>query len=82
MPEALLSDRGINCLSYLMKDIHNFLGIKKHNTVAYHPQCNGLTERFNQILKTMLRRQAATYDVQWDKYLCTWIVLGIQKYTS
>ena len=69
VPEALLSDRGTNLLSYLMKDICSLLGIEKLNTTAYHPQCNGMTERFNHTLKTMLRKQAATYGLQWDKYL-------------
>lgn len=69
VPETLLSDRGTNLLSYLMKDICSLLGIEKLNTTAYHPQCNGLTERFNRTLKTMLRKQAATYGLQWDKYL-------------
>ena len=47
VPEALLCDRGTNLLSFLMKDICSLLGIEKLNTTAYHPQCNGLTERFN-----------------------------------
>ena len=69
VPEALLSDKGTNLLSYLMKDVCSLLGIEKLNTTAYHPQCNGLTERFNRTLKTMLRKQAATHGLQWDKYL-------------
>ena len=41
VPEALLSDRGTNLLSHLMKEM---LGIKKLNTTAYHPQCDGMVE--------------------------------------
>ena len=69
VPEALLSDRGTNLLSNLMKDICNLLGIRKLNTTAYHPQCDGMVERFNWTLKTMLRKQAATFGSQWDRYL-------------
>ena len=69
VPEALLSDRGTNLLSHLMKDICSMLGIEKLNTTAYHPQCDGLTERFNRTLKTMLRKHAAQYGAQWDTYL-------------
>ena len=48
VPEALLSDRGTNLLSHLMKDVCRLLGIDKLNTTTtHHPQCNGLTERFN-----------------------------------
>ena len=51
VPEAILSDRGTNLLSHLMKDICGLLGIERLNTTAYHPQCNGLIERFNCTLK-------------------------------
>ena len=39
VPEALLSDRGTNLLSYLMQDICKLLGMKELNTTAHHPQC-------------------------------------------
>ena len=66
VPEALLSDRGTNFLSHLMKDMCNLLGIEKLNTTAYHPQCDGLTERFNRTLKTMLRKHAVRYGPHTD----------------
>ena len=69
VPEALLSDRGTNLLSHLMKDMCHLLGIEKYNTTAYHPQCNGLTKRFNHTLKTMLRKHASKFGSQWDRYL-------------
>ena len=69
VPEALLSDRGTNLLSHLMLDVCKKLGIHKLNTTAYHPQCDGMVERFNRTLKTALRKHAATYGCQWDKYL-------------
>ena len=69
VPEAILSDRGTNLLSFVMKDICKLLGIKKLNTTASHPQCNGAVERFNRTLKSMLRKQAAKMGGQWDQYL-------------
>ena len=69
VPEAILSDRGANLLSFLMKDVCKLLGIKKLNTTASHPQCNGAVERFNRTLKSMLRKQAAKMGAQWDQYL-------------
>ena len=36
VPEALLSDRGTNLMSYLMQDAHKLLGIQKLNTTACH----------------------------------------------
>ena len=49
--------------------ICQLLGVKKLNTASYHPQCNGLVERFNRTLKTMLQKHAADFGVQWDRYL-------------
>ena len=69
VPEALLSDCGANLLSHLMKEVCEMMGIKKLNTTSYHPQCDGMVERFNRTLKTMLRKHAAKFGVQWDKYL-------------
>lgn len=69
VPEALLSDRGTNLLSHLMYDVCALLGITKLNTTAHHPQCDGMVERFNRALKSMLRKHAATFGSQWDRYL-------------
>ena len=45
------------------------MGVKKLNTTAYHPQCDGMVEHFNHTLKTMLRKHAACFGNQWDQYL-------------
>ena len=67
VPEAVLSDRGTNLMSTLML---KKMGIQKLNTTAYHPECDGMVECFNRTFKTALRKHAATYGSQWDKYLC------------
>ena len=69
VPEALLSDRGTNMLANVAKDICQLLGITKLNTTAYHPQCDGMVERFNRTLKSMLRKHAVKFNKQWDRYL-------------
>ena len=69
VPEALLSDRGTNLLSHLMQNVSKMLGIRKLNTTSHHPQCNGMIERFNRTLKTMLRKHVSKFGVQWDNYL-------------
>ena len=69
VPEALLSDRGANLLSHLMRDVCQILRIKIINTTSYHPQCNGMVERFNRTLKAMLRKHAGRFGMQWDLFL-------------
>ena len=47
MPEALLSDQSTNMLSHVVQDQWKLMEIKKLNTTAYHPQCDGMVEHFN-----------------------------------
>ena len=59
-PEHLLSDRGANFLSSLIQDVCKYLNIKKVNTSGYHPQTDGLVERFNSTLINMLSKCSGT----------------------
>ena len=52
-----------------MTDVCKKLGIQKLNTTAYHPQCDGMVERFNRTLKTALCKHAAQHGTQWNIYL-------------
>ena len=57
VPAELLSDRGTAFLSKIMIDVYKLLGIKKANTTAYHPQTDGLVERFHRTLTDMLAKR-------------------------
>ena len=69
VPCQLLSDRGAAFLSRLMIEVCNLLGVKKINTIAYHPQMNGLTERFNRTLTDMLAKKVDKSGRDWDTHL-------------
>ena len=69
VPDAPLSDRGANLLAHVIQDVCQLLGVKKLNTTSYHPQCDGMVERLNRTLKTMLRKQVARFGGQWDQFL-------------
>ena len=45
------------------------MGTTKLNPTAYHPQCDSMVECLNRTLKGMLRKHAAKFGVQWDRYL-------------
>ena len=49
-PRVLLSDRGTNFLSTLVAEVCKIFQIHKVNTSSYHPQTDGLVERFNSTL--------------------------------
>ena len=66
VPRELLSDRGAAFLSRLLKEVCVLMGIKKANTTAYHPQTDGLVERFNQTLTDMLAKTVERDGKNWD----------------
>ena len=46
----LHSDQGHNFKSDMLHQMLQAFGIKKSHTTAYHPQCDGMVERFNRSL--------------------------------
>ena len=48
-PSVITSDRGSQFVSELWQHFSTLLGIKLHPTTAYHPQANGLVERFHRL---------------------------------
>ena len=56
VPEELLSDRGANFLSDLILEMCSLLGIRKVNTSRYHPQTDGLVEKFNSMITNMIAK--------------------------
>ena len=68
VPSQLLSDRGPCFLSRLLLEVCSVMGTKKVNTSAYHPQSDGLVERFNRTLTDMLAKTVKP-GVEWDARL-------------
>ena len=68
-PRVLLSDRGSNFLSGLMKEIYKRLSIDKRQTTAYHPAGNGLVERFNSTLLNIISMYVNSLQKNWDELL-------------
>lgn len=69
IPEEILTDQGTNFMSCLMSQLHKELGITAIRTTPYHPETDGLVERFNQTLKRMLRKFVSDTGKDWDKWL-------------
>ncbi|XP_076449507.1 uncharacterized protein LOC143285940 [Babylonia areolata] len=69
IPSEVLTDRGTQFTSNTMQEVYRLLAVRGLTTTPYHAQCNGLVERFNGTLKTMLRRLAQEEPRIWDRWL-------------
>ncbi|XP_076059737.1 uncharacterized protein LOC143036366 [Oratosquilla oratoria] len=69
MPKEILSDRGTQFTSGMMDEFLRLLSIRGIRTTPYHPQCNGLCERFNGTLKKMLRRMMSEQPKEWPRFI-------------
>ena len=50
----LLSKWGANFMSSIIDKLYKILGMKKLQTMPYHPQTNGLVERLHQTIMRMI----------------------------
>ena len=68
-PERLHSDQGRQFESSLLHEVCRSLGIHKTRTTAYHPQGDGLVERFNRTLLNMLATTVEDHPATWETLL-------------
>lgn len=73
-PADITSDRGPQFVSELWSAMADGLGVKVHRTTAYHPQANGMCERFHPSLKAALRASLTGGD-RVDRL--PWVLLGL-----
>ncbi|XP_075770608.1 uncharacterized protein LOC142823438 [Pelodiscus sinensis] len=69
LPKELLTDQGTNLTSRIMTELCKLLQVRKLRTSVYHPQTDGLVERFNRTLKEMLRKFVKEDPRDWDQLL-------------
>ena len=68
-PRIIISDRGAQFDSELWKSLWNYLGTRVQLASTHHPQTNGLTERMNRTLITMIKKIPNPTLHQWDEAL-------------
>ena len=79
VPLQMTSDRGRQFISSLWSEMARSLGTQLHRTTSYHPQANGMVERFHRSLKASLR--ARLHDGNWIDEL-PWVLLGLRTATK
>ena len=74
VPSTITTDRGQPFESSLWTELMKLLGSHHIRTTAYHPQANGLVERFHRQLKAAVRAHSGSY---WVDILPV-VLLGIR----
>jgi hypothetical protein len=69
VPKEILTDRGTQFVSQLAEEVNKFLSIKGLHTTPYHAQGNGLVERFNGTIKSMMKRLCQEQPKEWDRFI-------------
>lgn len=69
VPRIIQSDGGAEFVSKLLSEVCKMLGVEQRFTSPYHPQCNGLTERANRTIISMLSLFCNAHKHDWDTYL-------------
>ena len=75
-PQHIFTDRGPQFVSSAWADMCRYLGASLHHSTAYHPQAQGLIERFNRTLKNSLR--ACGDPSKWYDHL-PWVLLALRN---
>ncbi|XP_038047480.1 uncharacterized protein K02A2.6-like [Patiria miniata] len=68
-PVTLLSDRGANFLSNIVREVCLIMQTQKLNTSSYHPQCNAVQERFNSVILDTVSHYVNEFQTNWDQYI-------------
>ena len=68
-PMTFQSDNGTAFVGVLTKELMRRSQVAQAHSTTYHPQTNGLVERQNRTLVSMLRVYCSRYMTDWDRYL-------------
>ncbi|UYV77347.1 hypothetical protein LAZ67_15000588, partial [Cordylochernes scorpioides] len=68
-PREVITDRGRNFTSSMIRELNKHCRIIHRTTTAYHPQTNGLTERLNKTIADMLSMYVDVNQKDWDEIL-------------
>ena len=68
-PMTFQSDNGTAFVGEPTKELKRRSQVAQAHSTTYHPQTNGLVERQNRTLVSMLRVYCSSYMTDWDRYL-------------
>jgi Integrase core domain len=70
-PSEILTDRGSHFANDIVRSLCETVEVNHKFSTPYHPQTNGLTERFNGTLVNIQRKLAVNFPNEWDQHVGT-----------
>lgn len=69
IPTTILSDRGSHFSNHPMRNLQRLIGYQHIYSTTYHPQTNGVTERFNATFVPQIAKLQDVNHDNWDEFL-------------
>lgn len=67
LPRIVQTDQGTNFLSGIFEQVLQLLSISHHVSSAFHPESQGVLERWHQTVKAVLRKYCMETGKDWDE---------------
>ncbi|GFO26334.1 Pol polyprotein [Plakobranchus ocellatus] len=68
-PKEIQSDRGQQFMSKLLAEFNSLCNITHFVSTPYHPQTNGIVERFHFTLKSMIKKLLHESPAEWNRFV-------------
>lgn len=78
IPKEVLTDQGTPFMSLITRELCKLFKVTQLRTSVYHPQTDGLVERFNKTLKSMLKKVVDKDGKNWD-FLIPYLMFAIRE---
>ncbi|CAF3807931.1 unnamed protein product [Rotaria magnacalcarata] len=69
IPSIILSDQGTHFQNTLMANLQKLIGYNHIYSTSYHPQTNGVVERFNATFVAQIAKLQCSQHNNWDEFL-------------
>lgn len=69
LPRLIVTDRDPIFVNHFWKELFKLYKVELNLTIAYHPQCDGQSERVNQCLEMFLRCSVQNFPRNWKSWL-------------
>jgi len=68
-PKRIVTDNGTHFVNKEVQALCSPMNTEHHKVLAYHPQANGIAERYVAVIKSALLKSSIKYPKDWDRMM-------------